>query len=424
MKVLFVTFEHYPDAGACTSLLRKMFFEGGLLQAAGEVHVLTTKREIDEADLEICDGVTVHRTLPSVLLKKEDVKELFSRRPWKATRVFLTKSYYKLRDTLSGKRPFLKDNVTRTFARAIAALLPLDFDVIVPVCGHYELAAAVLRLKKKTLPPVVFYQVDPCASNAKYQNELAARAAHLEREIFCLSDAVVTTPLLLPEIAVHYPENIRKKTVALEFPNVSCAELAAPAGAKPGDEIACVFAGGLYPVARDPRYTLELFSRISNERIRLHFIGADRECMLQFTAGEDLGERVRLHGRLPLEEAQKKIREADVLVNIGNRMKNQVPSKLFEYISALKPILNVCTNPDCPTLPYLARYPLALSVVEGEESAEKQARQIEAFILENAGKSADRCRVLKEFSDCTAAHCAETFSEVLRTAAADKHTQR
>ena len=53
-------------------------------------------------------------------------------------------------------------------------------------------------------------------------------------------------------------------------------------------------------------------------------------------------------------------------MNIGNAVDNQMPSKIFEYISTGKPIINIFKSTDCPTLKYLGRYPLVLNIHEAE----------------------------------------------------------
>ena len=48
----------------------------------------------------------------------------------------------------------------------------------------------------------------------------------------------------------------------------------------------------------------------------------------------------------------------------GNKVDNQVPSKIFDYISLGKPIINVYTSEKDPALEYLKQYPLALNISE------------------------------------------------------------
>ena len=94
-------------------------------------------------------------------------------------------------------------------------------------------------------------------------------------------------------------------------------------------------------------------------------------------------------------------------------MTNQVPSKIFEYISACKPIINVCVNKDCPSIPYLEKYPLALSIIEGVGTPEEHAAEIERFIIENAGRTVEKATVLELFKECTAEYCAEQMAQVV-----------
>ena len=51
---------------------------------------------------------------------------------------------------------------------------------------------------------------------------------------------------------------------------------------------------------------------------------------------------------------------ADILLSLGNFYDNQMPSKLFSYFGTGKPVLHLAVSETDPTLPYLARYPLAL----------------------------------------------------------------
>jgi hypothetical protein len=135
--------------------------------------------------------------------------------------------------------------------------------------------------------------------------------------------------------------------------------------------------------------------------------GVTKEELSDFNIEESLAEKIFCHGLCSLAQVQEKLRRADVVVNIGNIMTNQVPSKIFEYISSCKPILNIAANSDCPSIPYLQKYPMALTLVEGEGSAKENADLLAKFVAENAGKMADQQKVLDTFRECTAVYCAE-----------------
>ena len=93
------------------------------------------------------------------------------------------------------------------------------------------------------------------------------------------------------------------------------------------------------------------------------------------------------------------IRRADFLINLGNTMTNQVPSKIFDYISTGIPIINICKSESCPTIPYMNRYRLAINIVESQDEAEKdrQADAIQYFIQSNLGLRNSSEFIVKEF---------------------------
>ena len=113
-----------------------------------------------------------------------------------------------------------------------------------------------------------------------------------------------------------------------------------------------------------------------------------------------------VHGWKTLQETRAEIVASHVLVNIGNSMLNQVPSKLFEYISYGKPIVNICKNRNCPTLAYLEHYPYALNLFEEEGLLEEQRKMLLDFIEETYNQSVPFDWIQKEYETSTPQYCA------------------
>ena len=57
-----------------------------------------------------------------------------------------------------------------------------------------------------------------------------------------------------------------------------------------------------------------------------------------------LGKKVKLTGFVPHGKTLEIQDKSDVLVNISNKQVHQIPGKIFEYIAAKKPILNIVYN--------------------------------------------------------------------------------
>lgn len=411
MKVLFICPDDYPNQGPCSNLLRKLFHEGNMLQTVGEIHVLSAKKKVQGLDYEIVGGVKVHRFASPMQWSKVQLLKMLPVHPVYAICGMMMKLLHKYILPFLGAETLFPAYMLAPYIKKLKALHGENYDLIIPMCGDFALAAAALEYLKEVDTKLIVYQVDPCATSAKYAGDWAQKAAAFERDLFERADAIVTTPICYSEMEAIYPQTIMQKSCKMEFPNVSVTD---DIGCPDQDSaIRCVFSGSLYPLARNPQYTLKLFRAIENPAIQLHIIGADREAMAQFVDECEIGDNIVLHGRLSWEKAFDKICKADLLVNIGNIMTNQVPSKIFDYISARKPILNICVNENCPSIPYLERYPKSLTLVEGIGTVEEHAKAVERFITENAGYIADKEEILTAFYDCTADHCAKQLIAVL-----------
>ena len=413
VKVLFICLDHYPYNGACTSLLEKMLHRGGLKKLLGEVHILTIKERYDEADVEYINGVTVHRSFFLSAFTKKDILKLFVRKPILALHATAAKLPELCKKHILRRDTVIKDDFKNTLVRQLKKLDIEAYDVIIPVCGAYETAAATMEYLEHSSAKMVVYQVDPCATRRTTPKLSRRGATEFEQKLYEKADAIITTPILYRYICENYSESILKKSCAMEFPNVDPGS--ADTCLKETGEYKCVYAGSIYALARNPKYTVDIFNLFENLDIKLHFVGTEEKQIYEYVKKGTVGERFVFHGRLPLEDARKKIEAAEILVNIGNIMTNQVPSKIFEYISACKPIVNICANSNCPSMEYLQKYPLAISVVEGVGTPVEHAKEIEKFILENAGKSVDKEVVRAQFKECTADYCAKQMCQRVKS---------
>lgn len=122
--------------------------------------------------------------------------------------------------------------------------------------------------------------------------------------------------------------------------------------------IDCVFAGSLYKELRNPKVMLDVFSRMTDKRIKLHLYcaGCD-DLVMKYSSKCD---SIIVHGRVKYEEIQRVYQKADVLVNIGNANTDFIPSKTFEYIATGKPIINFYYGIEPDNV--LRKYPLAFHI--------------------------------------------------------------
>ena len=237
------------------------------------------------------------------------------------------------------------------------------FDAVCAVCAPYRTAfaleAAAIRGKK------FLWQLDPYASNRDYT---APGGFAREGQLLDALDGTFVTPQALPDYADGAPlAPWREKVHVLGFPTLL------PRVMEPveHDNIQCVFCGSLHPGMREPGFALALFRALHDDAVTLTMAGGGWQYFAADAAQTKavLGEQFEQLGPVPAETARTMQAQADVLLNLGNAVDNQLPSKLFDYFAAGKPVLHLCVIENDPALPYLARYPLALVLHQGQADA-------------------------------------------------------
>ena len=239
----------------------------------------------------------------------------------------------------------------------------------------------------------------------------------IERRLFSGASAIaLTNQKVCRAYGAQYPESARKLSVIP--PLVSAVEFAKKKSEpQKNDALRLVYSGKLYKNLRRPDVLLEIFERLCKQKfelkIELHFYGQTEEGLKDFESVSYLLEKyIFLHGPVSREIACQAIESATAVINLGNSNPLQLPSKIVEYMSYGKPILNLIQTPADPSLELLGSYGHALTILKGRQSIFEQVDLVADFLRKvESGKLgpfvADR---LEEF---TPASVASKYSEVL-----------
>jgi len=276
--------------------------------------------------------------------------------------------------------------------KASELVAAIDPDALVSVSPTFT-AVAVGRSVARRRPRRLRWLIDlgdpfSFAEEAPQNNFRLYRRLNLrfERGCFAEADAIsVTTAETRDRYAALFPESARK--IAVIPPLVALPEAEGTGeAAGPSDRRRLVFLGRLYPTIRRPDFLLALFAALkdsgANEHYELHFYGDTWECEANFAPFRDrLGRDIHLHGPVPREQAISAMRSASVLVNIGNDTHYQLPSKVVEYATTGKPILNLAAYPDDSSARFLADYPAHLTLVaHGRDPVPDDIEKLKAFL--------------------------------------------
>lgn len=97
-----------------------------------------------------------------------------------------------------------------------------------------------------------------------------------------------------------------------------------------------VYAGSFYDKIRDPRFMLNVLSRLNRRAFKLVLYSKGCENVVDEYANVDNIER---HGLITPTQLAEEYRKADILIGVGNSVSDFLPSKTFEYIAQGKPIV-------------------------------------------------------------------------------------
>lgn len=209
----------------------------------------------------------------------------------------------------------------------------------------------------------------------------------VERDVFARARAVtVTTEPTRREYARMFPQSAGKLSVIPPLLSLQTSPAGASSFFPEGEgRIRMVFVGTFYRKIRSPEFLLRVFDRLLKTevggRLELHLVGRLHDCDDLLAPYQPLlGRHVIIHGMLDRQAAHAAMREADILVNVGNDNIYQLPSKLVEYVSVGRPVLNVVKTEEDNSLDFFRGHPASFSLLEGPEVTDAQVDALVRFL--------------------------------------------
>lgn len=172
-------------------------------------------------------------------------------------------------------------------------------------------------------------------------------------------------------------------------------------------KLKCVYIGSLPRNIRDPKYLLELFSKMENAELYLYGINGYPEYVKQY----ENCDNIHFNGLISKEEANIKLENCDVAINISNSISTMLPSKIFEYMSYDKFILSIYKGDNDPCSIYLNEYGKYMCISESESFDNVLKRVnlwINSFKVQKNKKNNDICS-----SDFLYKNTPEAFVELM-----------
>lgn len=252
--------------------------------------------------------------------------------------------------------------------------------------------------------------LDPFATNYYYLSKYSRdELLSFQTKVFDQANKIIVTPLIMAELKKIVEEPQLIKYLDLNFPKIVKPYITPSKDDLQFDrhEINCVFVGKFNKETRNPRYLFRLFEGLGQDRIKLHIIGEEREqwsSMLPVTQNN-----IIFHGMKSKHAALNAELNCNILINIGNSMPNQMPSKLLEYISTGKPIVNLYKLENCPTLTFMRFYPIHFNIYEKHTDYAWTLQRLRHFLRRYRKTNISYHIIRRKFYYCTLDYVSSEF---------------
>ncbi|OBZ11224.1 hypothetical protein A7975_19920 [Bacillus sp. FJAT-26390] len=300
------------------------------------------------------------------------------------------KEYIKL---ISSRASLQKSMIDAYYNALNKILAPVE--AVIPMCFPMEAVVAGMKFKKNvTTTKLIPYLFDPFVEShtlhrAKWNKRLKRKAnLKVEKNMFDLSTKVFCVNHMLHHfdkfsnshgriISTEHPmlkENINNLTINREGENKA--------------PLILTYTGVFDKVVRNPDYLLKTMQFVLSDydsELHLYTSGNCGDIIDPYT--KEAEGKIVNHGYVSKKDADIAVASSGILVSVGNRDNLQSPSKVFEYISAGKPIVHFYNRDDDSIVDLLKSYPISLCLKQDKGLIEQNAKSIIKFYQECNGKT-------------------------------------
>lgn len=276
-----------------------------------------------------------------------------------------------------------------------------SYSVIISTCESFLSCYHILTIKKQRglKCPWVCYFMDPFCKY--YKNVKSKKYLKQELDVYRNCTRIMVTEEIYNNNKTNEFAPFLSKTFPVKFANFNINNKPLTCFEFDPKKINCVYAGSLInDQIRDPSFFFEVAKELKNTNLVFHMIcyHLPEKRLNEYKAALGDTNNVLWYDSLPFEECKEIIANADLLINISNRVNNQTPSKVFDYIGTGLPIVNFYCLKDDTSKKYLANYPYKINIFEDCNNTTVSAELLYEFAVNNKGKRI-KSQILEELYD-------------------------
>lgn len=275
----------------------------------------------------------------------------------------------------------VSNDINVLFRNASTIIEKEKIQCVIPVVNPRESVIVAYKLYKKYNIPYIPYYLDSIYGNIglRFQPDSVNKKKALEYEEKWLSDA--KTIIMMQSVKRLYEGlNVEEhpyvsKIEFMDIPLLTTYNSTTRKQANPmyDGQFAILFIGTMPNRIRDPRYVFHLADKVAKDNVHFYFAGRS-DYMSDLDNMMKRNSNIHFLGEIKHEDIPDYVEGVKVLLNIGNSIPGMLPSKVFEYMSYMKPILSTIKHSADLSVSYLEKYGAAFIVDESkplDESVEE-----------------------------------------------------
>lgn len=287
-------------------------------------------------------------------------------------------------------------------------ILKKNIETIISVGAPFD-DMRVATLLKKRFPQcqLILLQFDLFTHNPE---TMAATASdplmlqmRLEEEKGWLSaaDAVLVVKEMIDTMISSELSEFKEKIIPFNLPGFLRQPVSWDKPVISNQWIDLIYTGAFYSEIRNPQKALEILYQLSlcDDRIRIHLYSRGCDEIVE-KYRKKMPDKLIYHGYQSKSRVAAAVQSSTFLINIGNSTSNQVPSKILEYISTGKPILNFYSDDNDLCNDYLKNYPYYL-LLNVNDDTEVLVHQLSDFVRLYKGNQASFDQLISQYEEFT-----------------------
>ena len=289
-----------------------------------------------------------------------------------------------------------------------------QYDAIIAVMNPPETAEAVWRAKKRNQDiHYIIYEIDSNSNRYKnpsnlFERYLTQKAMRWEEKVYNQARSVVHMISHREHYSQSFFNRFETKTYFLDIPglNTICFE----EDNQRSIPNSFLYAGAFYHGLRTPDkmilYMAAYFN--ANKGYMDIYTGRMHAELNKLIADSNCETSIRIHNTVDKSELNKIVHKHRVLISIGNKQSDFLPSKVLDYIGTNKQIIHFYSDKNDTSIAYLKKYKNCL-LIKDDMDVHEVIEKISSFVKNENHITWKKCELKKVFMCNTPEYTAKNF---------------